>query len=97
MNQMKMMLSRLPGWTTFLAASCCLDAFQTSSSSAQTDIVKHGGGEAASLGNGGAVMKEAFIANLVANMTIPELGEKCSYTSSIVSTALSFKCSRYLL
>ena len=45
------------------------------SGSAQTDIVAHDVEGVANVENGGDVRKEAFIMNLVANMTIPELGE----------------------
>jgi hypothetical protein len=73
--QVKMMVSRLSGWITFLAASSCLDAMQSFSDSSQPDVIGHElrGGVP---GKGGDVRKESFIANLVANMTIPELGEK---------------------
>jgi hypothetical protein len=74
---MKIVISTLSAFITFLAASCCLDTFRILSSSTQTNITGHGIGVegAAMLGSAGSVMKEAFISNLVANMTVPELGE----------------------
>jgi hypothetical protein len=74
--QFKMMVSNFYGFITLLAASCCLDAIRGFSSTSQTDVFDHDGGGAARVGNGNDLArKEAFIANLVANMTVPELGE----------------------
>ena len=72
---MKNAVSRLPGWATFLAASSCLNGIGKLPDSAQTGSFGHELGQAAGLRNGGAVVKEAFIADLVANMTVPELGK----------------------
>jgi hypothetical protein len=82
--QVKMLVSSFYGVVTFLAASCCLDAIRGFSGAAKMDDVARGGWEglgAAGVGNGGDrsdLRKESFIANLVANMTVPELGKKYS-------------------
>jgi hypothetical protein len=74
-SQMKTMFSRLSGLTIFLAANCCLDSVQKASDSDGTNIAGFVVEEAAARRKGGDVSKEAFIANLVANMTVPELGK----------------------
>lgn len=73
--QVKTLISSLSGLITFLAASCCLDAIQAFLGTSQADRAGHEVGRVAGVRNGGNVKKEAFIANLVANMTVPELGE----------------------
>ena len=77
LTYMKIVFSTLFGFITFLAASCCLGSCRIFSSFTKTNITGHeiGVEAAAMLGSAGSVMKEAFISNLVTNMTVPELGE----------------------
>lgn len=71
----KMIASSFYGLVAFLAASCYLNATHGFSGTAQTNILGYEMGGEPGFANGGDVRKESFIANLVANMTVPELGE----------------------
>lgn len=77
----KMMASSFYGLVTFLAASCCFsDTAQTGSSDFMGHVAGEQSGAAGSgNGNGSDVRKQSFISNLVANMTVPELGEMSSH------------------
>ena len=77
--QAKLILSSTSGLVTLLAASCGLNYSKTASS-AGSDIAGQVFGQHAAMGSEGeAVVKDAFIANIVANMTVPELGEIKSF------------------
>jgi hypothetical protein len=71
----KMIASSFYGLITFLVGSYYLNAIHSFSGTAQTNILGCEIGGEPGFANGGDVRKESFIANLVANMTVPELGE----------------------
>ena len=71
----KILASSFYGLITFLVASCYLNAIRSFSSTAQANFLGYEVGGEPGFANGGDVRKESFIANLVANMTVPELGE----------------------
>ena len=79
----KMIASSFYGLITFLAASWYLNAIHGFYGTAQTNILDYEIGGEPGFANGGNVRKESFIANLVANMTVHELGEMLFQDSHI--------------